>query len=43
MIPTYNPRADYLAETLLSVLKQDPGPDEMQVEVVDSRRKRTIR
>jgi glycosyltransferase involved in cell wall biosynthesis len=35
MIPTYNPRADYLAETLLSVLKQDPGPDQMQIEVVD--------
>jgi glycosyltransferase involved in cell wall biosynthesis len=35
MIPTYNPRADYLAETLLSVLKQDPGRDQMQIEVVD--------
>ena len=35
MIPTYNPRADYLEETLLSVLKQDPGPDQMQIEVVD--------
>ena len=35
MIPTYNPRADYLEETLRSVLAQDPGPDQMQVEVVD--------
>jgi glycosyltransferase involved in cell wall biosynthesis len=35
MIPTYNPRADYLEETLWSVLKQDPGPEQMQVEVVD--------
>jgi glycosyltransferase involved in cell wall biosynthesis len=35
MIPTYNPRADYLEETLWSVLKQDPGPDQMQIEVVD--------
>src|SRR5438045_9130643 len=35
MIPTYDPRADYLEETLLSVLKQDQGPDEMQIEVID--------
>jgi glycosyltransferase involved in cell wall biosynthesis len=35
MIPTYNPRADYLEETLNSVLQQDPGPDQMQIEVVD--------
>jgi glycosyltransferase involved in cell wall biosynthesis len=35
MIPTYNPRADYLEETLLSVLKQDPGPDQIQIEVID--------
>jgi glycosyltransferase involved in cell wall biosynthesis len=35
MIPTYNPRADYLEETLKSVLQQDPGPDQMQIEVVD--------
>src|SRR5439155_1572443 len=35
MIPTYNPRADYLEETLWSVLKQDPGPDQMQIEVID--------
>ena len=35
MIPTYNPQADYLAETLLCVLKQDAGPEQMQIEVVD--------
>ena len=35
MIPTYNARADYLEKTLKSVLQQDPGPAEMQIEVVD--------
>jgi glycosyltransferase involved in cell wall biosynthesis len=35
MIPTYNPRAEYLEETLSSVLQQDPGPDRMQIEVID--------
>src|SRR5207249_10146394 len=35
MIPTYNPRADYLEETLHSVLQQNPGPKQMQIEVVD--------
>jgi len=35
MIPTYNARADYLEETLRSVLRQDPGPEQMQIEVVD--------
>jgi glycosyltransferase involved in cell wall biosynthesis len=35
MIPTYNPRADYLEETLWSVLKQDPGPEPMQIAVID--------
>src|SRR6187431_1946472 len=35
MIPSYNPRAEYLEETLKSVLQEDPGPDQMQIEVVD--------
>ena len=35
MIPTYNAQADYLEETLMSVLQQDPGPEQMQIEVVD--------
>jgi len=35
MIPTYKARADYLEETLKSVLQQDPGPAQMQIEVVD--------
>src|SRR5437867_9825370 len=35
MIPTYNPRADYLEQTLRSVLEQDPGPEQMQIEVID--------
>jgi GT2 family glycosyltransferase len=34
MIPTYN-CADYLRETLTSVLAQDPGFEVMQIEVVD--------
>jgi glycosyltransferase involved in cell wall biosynthesis len=35
MIPTYNPRHDYLEQTLNSVLSQDPGKELMQIEVVD--------
>lgn len=35
MIPTYNARADYLEETLRSILSQAPGPEQMQIEVVD--------
>lgn len=34
MIPTYN-SGHYLRHTLESVLSQDPGPDTMQIEVVD--------
>ena len=34
MIPTYN-CADYLRKTLAAVLAQDPGPELMQIEVVD--------
>ncbi len=36
MIPSYN-CAELLRETLRSVLAQDPGPDRMQIEVVDDR------
>jgi len=35
MIPTYNAPAGYLEATLRSVLQQDPGPEEMQIEVID--------
>lgn len=34
MIPTYNCAA-YLRQALDSVLSQDPGPEEMQIEVID--------
>ncbi len=34
MIPTYN-CANYLRETLCCVLAQDPGPEIMQIEVID--------
>jgi glycosyltransferase involved in cell wall biosynthesis len=34
MIPVYN-STEFLAKTLESVLCQDPGPDHMQIEVVD--------
>jgi glycosyltransferase involved in cell wall biosynthesis len=34
MIPTYNTNR-YLKETLESILVQDPGQDEMQIEIVD--------
>lgn len=34
MIPTYN-CAGFLRRTLASVLAQDPGPDAMQIEVID--------
>jgi hypothetical protein len=36
MVPVFNAREDYLRETLLSVLQQDPGIDEMQIEVIDN-------
>lgn len=35
MIPTYNPDPAYLAQTLDSVLAQDPGPVAMEIVVVD--------
>jgi glycosyltransferase involved in cell wall biosynthesis len=34
MVPTYN-STRYLRHTLASVLAQDPGPDQMQIEVID--------
>lgn len=34
MIPTYN-CINYLEEAMLSVLKQDAGPEQMQIEVID--------
>lgn len=34
MIPSYN-HAEFLGSTLRSVLEQDPGPDDMQIEVLD--------
>jgi glycosyltransferase involved in cell wall biosynthesis len=35
MIPTYNARTNYLEETLRGILQQDPGQEQMQIEVVD--------
>jgi|GEM_PF-1401153 len=35
MVPTYNTDERYLRRTLQSVLCQDPGPEQMQIEVVD--------
>jgi cellulose synthase/poly-beta-1,6-N-acetylglucosamine synthase-like glycosyltransferase len=37
MIPTSNSRGDYLEKTLSSVLQQDPGPEPMQIELIDDR------
>ena len=36
MIPIYNCPANYLRETLQSVLCQDPGAEELQIEVIDN-------
>lgn len=36
MVPIYNCPPHYLRETLQSVLCQDPGPAEMQIEVIDN-------
>jgi hypothetical protein len=35
MIPTYNPNLQYLEQTLRSVLEQDPGAENMQIEIID--------
>ena len=35
IIPAYNPGRNYLEQTLRSILDQDPGVAEMQIEVVD--------
>jgi len=35
MIPSFNSVPSYLRQTLDSVLAQDPGPEQMQIEVVD--------
>ena len=35
MIPVYNPPANYLEQTLRSVLLQAPEASQMQIEVVD--------
>jgi glycosyltransferase involved in cell wall biosynthesis len=35
MVPTYRPDQEYLRQALESVLQQDPGPEQMQIEVVD--------
>jgi hypothetical protein len=35
MIPTYNPNLNYLEQVLGSVLEQAPGPEEMQIELID--------
>ncbi|MCO6450801.1 MAG: glycosyltransferase [Caldilineales bacterium] len=35
MIPTYNPDPSLLCQTLNGLLTQSPGPDDMQIEVVD--------
>jgi glycosyltransferase involved in cell wall biosynthesis len=35
LIPAYQPASDYFSQALESVLRQDPGPAKMQIEVVD--------
>ena len=35
VIPTFRPDLDLLRTTLLSVLRQDPGPDVLEIDVVD--------
>jgi len=35
MLPVYRPEAEYLRQALTSVLQQDPGPERMEITVVD--------
>lgn len=35
MVPVFRPDENYLRQTLKSVLQQDPGPEQMQIEIVD--------
>ena len=35
MLPTYNPDIAYLEQTLRGVLDQDPGPEAMQIRIID--------
>ncbi|MBI1357230.1 MAG: glycosyltransferase [Acidobacteria bacterium] len=35
MLPTYRPDPGYLEQTLRSVLEQDPGPEAMQIRLID--------
>jgi glycosyltransferase involved in cell wall biosynthesis len=35
MLPVYRPEPDYLRQALTSVLQQDPGPERMEIVVVD--------
>jgi glycosyltransferase involved in cell wall biosynthesis len=40
MIPTYEPNPDFLRQVLDSVLAQDPGPQEMEIVLVDDASRR---
>jgi glycosyltransferase involved in cell wall biosynthesis len=42
MIPTFNPDERYLREALSAVLAQDPGPDAMEIVVIDDSSTSTV-